>query len=200
VPWLLIANRASNDAARYEAIYRASAAQRFEAHFPDFFGLLQLPGVRSQAPQIRSALEEDLNAMRLTLPTLPYQPFFRFCNFPGVADASRTGVCSDLAKLFLERDRTMIGFGVGVKLAQAAGWSPDLVNTLREKKTEYERALQQAVAPEGGHPERETVSSDCESQAVFEDFAADYARLGERGVAEKFIKEASSGDAFRWRR
>jgi hypothetical protein len=120
VPWLLIASHAYNDAARYEAIYRASNAQRFDARFPNFLGLLQLPDIRGQGPQTRSVLADDLLGMQITLPTLPYFPFFKFCNFPSVAEASHIGVCNDLTKLFLERDQTMIGLGVGVKLAQSA--------------------------------------------------------------------------------
>jgi len=194
-PWLLIANSTHNDVARYEAIYRASAAQRFEAHLPNFLGLLQLPDIRDQAPQTRSVLAEDLFAMQMILPTQPYSSFFRFCNFPSVAEASRIAVCNDLAKLFLERDRTMIGFGVGVKLAQSADWSPDLVNALRERKAAYQAAVTAAVSQETDKPH-----SDCEEQAAFERWAADYARLGDRGVAMKFIGEtASAGDTSRRR-
>jgi hypothetical protein len=195
VPWLLIASRTNNDVARYEAIYRASNAQHFDARFPNFLGLLQSPDIRGQAPQTRSVLADDLFAMELTLPTLPYSPFFRFCNFPSVAEASRIGVCNNLTKLFLERDQTMIGLGVGVKLAQAADWSPDVVNALRERKTAYQAALTAAVSQETDKPR-----SDCEEQVAFEHWAADYARLGDRGVAMKFIEETGSpGDALRRR-
>jgi hypothetical protein len=190
VPWLLIASATRNGVARDEAVYRASAAQRFDPRFPNFLGLLQLPDIRGQAPQTRSVLAEDLLGMQITLPSLPYSPFFRFCNFPAVADASHIDVCNNLAKLFLERDRTMIGFGVGVKLAQSAGWSPEVVNTLRESKTAYQAALRTAVST-AVSKKTDKPRSDCEEQAAFERWAADYAGLGDRGVAMKFIEETA---------
>jgi hypothetical protein len=195
VPWLLIASATYNVVTRDEAIYRASAAQRFAPRFPDFLGMFQLPDIRGQAPQTRSVLEEDLFAMHLTLPTLPYSTFFKFCNFPAVADARHIDVCNNLAKLFLEKDSTMIGLGVAVKLAQSADWSPDVVNALRQKKTAYQEALRKAVSLPIEKPH-----SDCEEQAKFEHWAEDYARLGDRGVAMKFIEETDSpADAVRRR-
>jgi hypothetical protein len=83
----------------------------------------------------------------------------------------------------------MIGLGVGVKLAQSADWSLDVINTLRERKTTYQAALTAAVSQETAKPR-----SDCEEQAAFEHWASDYASLGDRGVAMKFIEETASAE------
>ena len=187
VPWLLIANRAPNDAARDEAVYRASAARRFDAHFPNFLGLLQLPDIRSQAPQTRSAIAEDLLGLEVTLPGLPYQPFYRFCNFPSVAEGSHMGACNDLAKLLLEHDHTMLGFSVGAKLAQTAGWPPDAIKGLQDEKTQYQTAFTAAVSEETAK-----AGSDCEELAAFDRWAANYSSLGDRGVALKYIQESTA--------
>jgi hypothetical protein len=190
VPWLLVASAPYNGITRDDAIYRASAAQRVDAHFPDFLGMLQWPEIRGQAPQTRSVLAEDLSGLRLTLPTLPLSPFYRFCNVPSVAEPSHMSICNNLAKLFLDRDRTMIGLTVGVKLAQSADWSPDVVKSLAETKTAYQAAYQAALA--GRMPQTaDRVHSDCEEQAAFEHWAADIAGLGDRGVAMKYIEETA---------
>jgi len=190
VPWLLIASAASNTAARDEAIYRASAAQRSDARFPNLLGLLQRPEIRSLAPQARSILAEDLMGLNVTLPGLPYQPFYRFCNFPSVAEPSHLGVCGSLAKLLLERDHTLLGFAVGAKLAQSADWPPDVVSRLGEQRVQYQAAFTGAVSQETAK-----TTSDCEAMAAFDRWAADYSSLGDRGVAIKFIQENSAAGA-----
>jgi hypothetical protein len=193
VPWVFIANRDSWDfqsdsrsRTRFDqAMYRLSTARRFDPHFPNFLGLMQLPELRDQAPETREVLEEDLVAMKLTLPSLPYRPFFRYCNFPSTADPSHYSGCNDLAKLLIERDNTVIGLAVGTKLAQSALWSPARISELRERKAQYDKALRAAaVQPRDG------VRSDCEEQTALERWAADYSSLGERGLAEQYIRES----------
>jgi hypothetical protein len=184
VPWLLVAAAASDSAARDEAVFRAAAADRFDARFPDFLGLLRSPDVRSQPPQTRAAIGEDLVGLEVTLPGLPYQPFYRFCNFPSAAEGSHMGACNNLAKLLLERDRTMLGFAVGAKLAQTAGWPPDAVKKLGEQKMEFQAAFTAAVSEQSAK-----ARSNCEELAAFDRWAADYSSLGDRGVAIKFIEE-----------
>jgi hypothetical protein len=195
LPWLLVASSAGNDSVtRDQAIYRAANARRFEGHSPNFLAMLQWPDIRDQAPQTRSALADELQGMQTALPMPLYTPFIQFCRDSSVDDATRTNVCSNLSRVLLE-DRTMLGFSTGVKLAELAGWPPDEVKALRQKKTEYQAALTAAVSKrtDGAH-------SDCEEQAAFEQWAADYVRLGDRGVAMKFIEETGSpGDALRRR-
>ena len=194
VPWLLVAaHHRVDDPAAEQAIYRASVAKRFDPHFPNFLGLLELPDVQSQAPQTRLVLQEDLLSMRLTLPSLPLQPFFRYCNFPSVADATRIGVCNDLATLFVERDQTMLGLGVGIKLAQTAAWPQDRIEDLSKAKAEYQAALRAATTQEEGQ-----AASDCAELASLDRWAAEYGRLGDRGMAMKLIaKTASAADQSR---
>ena len=190
VPWLLIAARQPpvDEATFDQAIYRASTAQRSDPHLPNLLGLAQMPEIRGQPPQTRSLLEDDLVAMQATLPTLSYQPFFRYCNFPSVAEAGHLIACNDLATLFIERDNSMIGLGVGIKLAQTADWPPDRIDKLLKTKAQYQAALTAAMTQ---HPDR--ARTDCEEQADFEHWAADNARLGDRGAAMKFVQEAGSG-------
>jgi hypothetical protein len=191
-PWLLVANAAHwrrDGVSRDLAVYRASNAKYFDAHFPNFPALLQSPDIQKQAPQTRSLLAEDLLAMRLTQTELPYSAFFSFCNVPSVAEPSHIYTCSDLTKLLVEHDRTMMGLSVAAKLAQSANWPPDAVNSLHERRTAYEAALTAAVPLGGDRPK-----SDCEQVADLEHWAADYARLGDRGVAMKFIETFSARD------
>jgi hypothetical protein len=194
VPLLLVATHHDmNDPAVEEAIYRAAVAKRFDPHFPNFLGLLELPDIQSQAPQTRSVLQDDLLAMRLTLPSLPLQRVYRYCNFPSVADATRIGVCNDLAKLFIERDQTMAGLGIGVKLAQTAAWPQERIEDLSKTKAEYQEALSAETT------QRESqADSDCAELASFDRWAAEYERLGDRGMATKLMaKTASAADRSR---
>jgi hypothetical protein len=186
-PWLLIANAAQSAMAREEAVYKASTAQRFDARLPDFFGLLALPDIRSQAPQTRSAVGDELVGLQMTLPGFPHQPAYRFCNYPSLADVGNRDICSNLAKLFLERDRTIIGLAVGAKLAQSAGWSPDAVNLLRERSARLRDAFAAGVKQQA-----EQAASDCDELAAFERWAANYSNLGDRGVATKYLEESTA--------
>jgi hypothetical protein len=175
VPWLLIAGSARNDATRYEAIYRASTSQRFDARFPNFFALLHTPDVQRLEPQARAAIVDDLVGLQTTLPTLLYTPFIKYCRGASVADPNRTSICTNLANLLLD-DRTLVGFSAGVTLAESAGWPSNKISALREEKTEYQRA---AILFSSGHSDK--VQSDCDELAEFENRLSDYANLGDRG-------------------
>jgi len=185
VPWLILASaaQAANDLpARDTAVVRASTAQRFDAHLPNFLGLLHSPGIQAEPPQIRAALEEDLLGLEITRPAMPYSAFLGFCGYPSTADAGRLRVCGDLANLLLNHDQTMIGLGAGVKLAQSAGFPPERINALREEKKALDSAAQKQAQETG-----EGVT--CQEITRFEQWAADYAQLGGRGVAIKFLEK-----------
>jgi hypothetical protein len=185
VPWLLLAStaQAANDlAGRDTAVVRASAARRFDAHLPNFLGLLQSPQIQAETPQIRAALAEDLLGLETTRPAMPYSAFLRFCNYPSTADTGRLKVCGDLANLLLNHDQTLIGLGTGLRLAQSAGSPPERLNTLREEKKALDLAAQKQTQETG-----EGVT--CQEITRFEQWAADYAQLGDRGVATKFLEK-----------
>jgi hypothetical protein len=191
VPWLFLAGAAqagNNGAARDQAVYRASTARRFDARFPNFVGLLQSPGAQAEAPENRSALASDLVGMEVTRPSLSYKPFLQYCNYPSEADATRISVCSDLANLLIKHDGTLLGLAMGVRLAQSAGWPPEVVNALREEK----KALFVAARYPIGERRTERLDADCEELVRFEQWVADYARLGELGVARKFLEKSGS--------
>lgn len=195
IPWLLMASAASarrDRVARDQAIYHAAAARRFDARLPDLLGMLQWPEIQSQAPQTRSSLADQLTAAQMSLPMISYMPFIQFCSESSSAYEDRT-ICGNLASLLLE-NRTLLGFSTGVRLAELAGWGPDEVKALREKKTEYQSALTAVLQ------ERDKFSSDCEDLAAFDRWAANYSRLGDRGVAMRFIGESrSSADGLKRR-
>jgi hypothetical protein len=185
VPWLLLAStaQAANDfAGRDTAVVRASAARRFDAHLPNFLGLLQSPQIQAETPQIRAALAEDLLGLETTRPAMPYSAFLRFCNYPSTADTGRLRVCSDLADLLLNHDQTLIGLGTGLKLGQSASFPPERLNVLREEKKALDLAAQKQAQETG-----EGVT--CQEITRFEQWAADYAQLGDRGVATKFLEK-----------
>jgi hypothetical protein len=194
VPWLLLAGAAQatgNDAARDEAVYRASSAQRFDPHLPNFIGFLQSPDFRGESPQTRSALLDDVFGMEATRTALPYGTLLQYCGFPSVADATRVSVCRDLADLLLKQDPTLLGLTTGVKLAQSAGWSADSVKAWREEKNALLLAAQKA----GAAQQTEREGGSCEELARGERWATDYAALGELGVARKFLKESGKAAA-----
>jgi len=187
VPWLLVALRANDAAARDQAVYHASTAKRFDAYFPNFAGMLQWPEIRAEAPQIRWAIADELFAMELGRPVLSYGPFLQFCNYPAVADATRIGTCGDLANLLLTQDRTLMGFGTAVRLAQSADWPRDKVDALRDEKEAVYKAAQGGVAAQ--KPSKAV--SDCEDLARLERWSADYAELGQLGVARRLVESTS---------
>jgi hypothetical protein len=188
LPWLLVASSAGNDSVtRNQAIYRASNARHLDGHSPDLVAMLQWPDLRNQAPQTRSALADELQGMQSTLPMPLYTPFIQFCRDSSPGDATRSNVCSNLSRVLLE-DRTMLGFSTGITLAGLAGRPADEVKALRQKKTEYQAALTAALQKKTDGPH-----SGCEDQAEYEHWAADYARLGDRGVAMKYIEENRAG-------
>ncbi|HTT10385.1 MAG TPA: hypothetical protein VMG60_05800 [Burkholderiaceae bacterium] len=184
IPWLFLAAAAGSDTdARNRAVIRASAARNFDPHLPDFLAMLRWPELRDQPPQTRSALANQLMGMQTSLPTITYAPFIQFCRDPSVGYATRTSACSNLTDL-LVKDRTLLGFSTGVKLSEFAGWPSERVTALREKKAVYQSALAAAES------RADRGSSDCEDLAAFDQRAADYSRLGETGVALKYLDEA----------
>jgi hypothetical protein len=197
IPWLLMAGAAARDKdkdARNQAVIRASATQSFDERFPDFLGMLQWPEIRKQAPQTRSALGDQLMGMHTSLPTISYMPFIQFCSDPSVEYAIRTSACRNLTETLL-RGRTVHGFSTGVRLAELTGWPRDEVNVLREKKSAYQSALSHRLRAGEG------VQSECEDLAKFDQLAADYSRLGELGVARKYVDEArANADVAKLRR
>jgi hypothetical protein len=171
-----------DSAARNAAVRRASTARQFNPRFPSFFALLQSPDIRAEPPQNRSALADILTGMEQTLPMLSYTPFLQFCADPSVPKADRISVCSNLANLLLKRDRTLLGLAMGLHLGQLAGWVPDVLNALRDEKNALSRATPWAPTE---------VATDCEDLARFEQWAADYAALGQLGAIRKSMAEAS---------
>ena len=185
IPWLFLAAAAGNDTdARNRAVIRASAARNFDPHLPDFLAMARWSELRDQPPQTRSALADQLMGMQTSLPMITYAPFIQFCGDFSVADATRTSVCSNLTDL-LVKDRTLLGFSTGVRLSELAGWPSDRVNALREKKAAYQSALATAESRS-----EDRGSSDCEDLAAFDQWAAEYSRLGETGVAAKYLDES----------
>jgi len=195
VPSLLLANAAAarpgggDEAARNQAVIRASAAKRFDAYLPDLAGMLQWPGLRNQAPQTGWALADVLMGMQMGLPMIQYTSFLNFCRKPSADDATRASACTSLANVLLQ-DRTMIGFSTGVRLAEAAGWPPDQVSALRKQRTEYQSAL-----PAARLENEKKARWDCDGLAAFDRWAAEYSSLGDRGVAAKFIEQTKKTNA-----
>jgi hypothetical protein len=184
VPWLLVASAAQaahNEAARDNAIRRAAGAKSFDAHRPNFLGLMRAPELRNETPETRSDLAWDLFSMQMLLPTQPYGLFLRFCNYPSVANPSRIDACNDLTRLLLEHDRTMAGFSAGVRLAQSANWPPDRVESLRQEKKSYMAAL----AKKGVLQEPPSAAADCGN---FESRTTNYEFLGELGIARRLAE------------
>jgi hypothetical protein len=186
VPWLLLETGVSGPRRR-GAIDRAFAAKYLDPHFPDLLGLMRSPDMRSLPPQTRAVIAEDLLSMQITLPTMPYDMLLRYCNFPGAADESRIAACDNMARVLIDNDRTILGLGIGIKLAQTANWPADAIDQLLKQKAEYEAARTAAVSQQARNAE-----SSCVQQAAFERWAADYSRLGDRGVAMKYIQDTGS--------
>ena len=201
VPWLLVASAArprfvpqgdpERNVAMYQAVVRASSAKRFDSYLPDFLGMLQRPQILDQPPQTRSALDDVLMGMQMALPMISYAPFIEYCRDATVDGVTRASVCTNLANVLLG-DRTMLGFSAGVRLAESAGWSPDRVGALQKQRTEYQGALGE---PHPKYRENESVRSDCDGLAAFDRWAAEYSRLGDRGMAEKSIEETRKANA-----
>jgi hypothetical protein len=184
VPWLQVAlasERAHDNAARDNAIRRASSAQSFDTHLPNFLGLLRTPELRGETPETSSDLAADLFSMQMLLPTQPYGLLLRFCNYPAVADQSRIDTCNDLTRLLLEHDKTMLGFSTGVRLAQSANWPPEKVDSLRQRKKAYMEALRE----KGLLQRPANAASDCEG---LENRTTNYEFLGELGVAKSLAE------------
>jgi hypothetical protein len=190
-PWLLVAQKANDAGTRDQAVYHAATAKRFDAYLPNFIGMLQWPEIRGEPPQTRWAVAAELYAKQLTQPVLSYAPFLRFCNYPSAADPTRIGACSNLANLLLEQDHTLMGLGAGVRLAEAAGWQPDKVKALREEKDAVYKVAQGGI----GAPKGSRVGSDCEDLARLEHWSADYAGLGQLGLARKIIAASRKAPA-----
>jgi hypothetical protein len=193
VPWVLVALKANDAAARDQAVYHASTAKRFDAYSPNFAAMLQRPEIRSEAPQTRWAIGDELFAMELRRPLLSYRPLLQFCNYPSIADATRISACSDLANLLLTQDRTLMGLGTAVRLAQSADWPRDKLDALRDEKEAVYKAAQGGVAAQ----EPGKAVGDCEDLARFERWSADYAELGQLGVARRLVESTSKLPAQR---
>jgi len=135
-PWLILAGAAQeqkDNAARDEALRRASKAAYSDYPIRSLFMLVDHPALRAQDSATRLAVMVRLTGLWAAFPIPPLQSIAQICAASAMADTERKQMCGDLARLFTENGADLLQFSFGIRIGERAGWPSDRVAALRER-------------------------------------------------------------------
>lgn len=188
-PWLALAQEAfdrGDHAGVADALFRASRAQRSDLAF-SLGGAARLMQHRAIAelPTVeRLAVASLLHSIWAAIPERELAVPGRYC-MGATADPNRRELCSGLASLFLERDGTLLGFGVGLRLAELADWETERQQQLKDEFRALAAAVSR-IAGRSGQP-----SYDCKWWRAVERHDAQIAAVGEIAAARSALAESA---------
>lgn len=186
-PWFVLAAQARRrgDLAEVEeALFRASQAKRYDEHGGLYAATSQRilppdrPGWQHQVLQLRGvALQKGSSLHWSSVEAVKH------CRPAGLADANRRQVCEDLARLFVERGRSLDALQHGMSLAKSLGWPQERVTALaREHRVAM--ALLAGMEPASGR------LLGCEAQRRHAAWFAAVHDEGERVAAQRLLRES----------
>lgn len=130
------------------------------------------------APYLRLKLAEFAFGFDAAVSMPSVQPLTRSCKPAAPAGSERQAACSALTEMVVEHSDTLIGYYIGMRMAEGAGWPASRLAELRAERKRIE-----AVAGEPAYVAEQPLS--CESAERFARFMAEHAELGELGYFKR---------------
>jgi hypothetical protein len=179
------AHAAKDAAAREAAVYRLSQAQRFSPSWQSMSALAAAPSLSELpiATQIGATLQLMLLQTGQTVPN--YLGLSDHCSTSAIAaDSIRRAHCSDIARLMVDKESTLLGMALGLGLGERVGWSTEEVSAMRER-LDAMRWLQFDDA------RSLPLALSCDGFPTWRSSVLRHGTVGERGVVEERL--AASG-------
>jgi hypothetical protein len=138
VPWLAVLNRQPQR--REEALRAMTRAASFQTHW----GALPGAALESMPPEVLPYLQQGLLIEAIGISaafSLPsFQGLFNMCK-PAPPTGSTTQLrCDALAHLLVERSDTLVGYYIGLRIADLAGWPAEVTKARRAEANRWHQA------------------------------------------------------------
>lgn len=187
--WLLLAAkaRATNDVHTERDAMDHAAQAHVVTHYGHSLLPNALPEIPADAsPLVRAYLPVSLLGIEAGL--LPYSigQISRYCSIDGLKDPHVASTCSSLAELFAERGRTLIDFGVAIRLGERVGWNPRRLGELQRERDALMQLASNMVTSDRW---------DCDSVARANAYVGNVAHMGE--LAALRMELTNSGESSR---
>jgi hypothetical protein len=136
-PWLHLLEEASarhETATADEAFYRASIATSLRTGTESFLGYAEpaLSSGFSAADRIRA--EWDIYLAQGTAALPPMAAAVQQCSAEAVRDSNRRQTCDAFTTMLLDKSSSLIGFHVGVRMAERLEWPAERLSALRQQR------------------------------------------------------------------
>jgi hypothetical protein len=186
-PWLHLleeANARRDSATANEAFYRASIASSLRTGTESFLGYAEpaLSSGFSAADRMRA--EWGIYLAQATAGLPPMAAAIQQCTAEAVRDSNRRQTCDAFATLLLDKSSSLIGFHIGVRMAERLQWPAERLSALRQERDALDFAA-------GGWS---LSGQPCESLRSFLDRKIDQSSQGELASIRASI--AASGKSF----
>lgn len=170
------------------ALQRVATSPVHDAREFSFYALAMdaLPAGMDPAERFRASV--GLIGIQASLALSSHTSITTHCTEAAARDVNRQPLCEALADHLVARGSLLIHTGIGARIGERAGWSAARVERARARFTALMRALPKQIesAPGG--------LVGCESMRRAERWWIDSARIGERGVAERWLAAQNLSD------
>lgn len=136
IPWLFLAAAAQtrkDEAARDEALRRASQAAYADYHNRSMFALLAHPAVRGKDAGTRLAAMTRLSGIWAAFAIPNLSVIGQSCSEAAMRDSERRQMCSSLGRVFTDNGSDLLLFSLGIRLGTRAGWPEQQLAPLRDR-------------------------------------------------------------------
>ena len=136
-PWLYLLEEASarhDTATANEAFYRASIASSLRTGTESFLGYAEpaLSSGFSAADRMRA--EWDIYLAQGTAGFPPMAAVVQQCTAEAVRDSNRRQTCDAFTTMLLDKSSSLIGFHIGVRMAERLQWPAERLSALRQQR------------------------------------------------------------------
>jgi hypothetical protein len=171
------------------ALQRVATSPIHEPREFAFYALAMdaLPADTVQSERVRVSI--GLIGIQASLALSSHSAVTAHCTETLARDANRQPLCEALADHLVARGSLLIHVGIGSRIGERAGWSKERFERVRARFSAMQGALLEEIknAPGG--------LVGCEAMRLAERWWIDAARIGERGVAERWLAEQNVTDA-----
>lgn len=170
------------------ALQRVATSPVHDAREFSFYALAMdaLPAGMDPAERFRASI--GLIGIQASLALSSHTSITTHCTEAAARDVNRQPLCEALADHLVARGSLLIHTGIGARIGERAGWSAERVERTRARFRALMGALLQTIESAPGGP------VGCEAMRRAERWWIDAARLGERGVAERWLAAQNLSD------
>lgn len=192
-PWLALAQDLANDpAAQDQAMLRAAQASRHDGDLSWVSQQVMQALPPTVQGQVRLQVEVAAMGVSTTHVYGGYQALGRWCSAEVMADPARRDTCGHFGELLSQHGRSMLDLGMGMRLGERTGQSPERLQALAARRQTYTDALSRIATQEWPTVSgQNTASQDrqCAAALRMSAYLSEVARDGELATISRFLKQ-----------